>query len=574
VIVTDAGRFKKSGSTGGAVAEERGTVGQDELLQHHRLEIDHEKPAAPQVHAIEVVVAARRVGERGRCATTRPGHPGRPRRSAAPTPPWRCASTSPRPRTRHDVVEVRAVGRDRVLGDGDLEAVGEPAAGGGLDAHVRLQPGHDQAGHAKVAQQRIDPGEVEQAVRRVVQHHIPGLRGDGIHDLTCPLLRRRPSRGQPLGPVSAQPGVARIDHACLDRAVHAAGVDHRDVLGTCGGEQLRAGGDGLVQPPDRRPPNASRAPNGQRPPLAVAAVTAFAEWLGLRDGTFPGDRALLVTTAYGVMLPGTASVHLAAPRLPPRLQAIRLRSRRGIVGFVCGVAAVALATGAVVASARDRSRVDATTTAAVPPPPTPTDLTQVAWRWSEGEEIFAAVPAGAGVVVSTSHGVVALDGRTGQERWHCRRDDARAADLAAVDGGRGVIASIGCRLHAFDAFTGELRWRTEPPTARVSPAWSYRIDATDSTVIRTQAGYGDTNRVEYELAGTDATTGEPTWRYSRHRGVRGNRPTSSPTWSSSCWTTVPRPIRPRSSLWTGRADSRPGASWSTSTSTTRRSGMA
>jgi hypothetical protein len=35
-------------------------------------------------------------------------------------------------------VQLRAVGRHRVLGDGDFEAVGEPATRGGLDAHVRL----------------------------------------------------------------------------------------------------------------------------------------------------------------------------------------------------------------------------------------------------------------------------------------------------------------------------------------------------------------------------------------------------------------------------------------------------
>jgi hypothetical protein len=245
--------------------------------------------------------------------------------------------------------------------------------------------------------------------------------------------------------------------------------------------------------------------------LAAAAVPQFAQWRWVDDAIFPGDRALLVTTAHGVMLLGTAAVFLAALRLPPRPQAVGLRSRRGIVGFVGGVTAVAVATVAVVAVAGDQNRVDATTTAAVPPPPTPTDLTQVAWRWSEGEQIYAAVPAGAGVVVSTPHGVVALDGRTGQERWHYRRDDTRPADLAAVDGGRGVIASIEGRLHAFDAFTGELRWRTDPPTAWVWPAWDIGISATDSTVIQTREG---TSTVDFELAGTDARTGEPTWGYS------------------------------------------------------------
>ncbi len=61
--------------------------------------------------------------------------------------------------------------------------------------------------------------------------------------------------------------------------------------------------------------------------LVVAAVTASAQWLGVRDGAFPGDRALLVTTAYVVMLLGTVALHFAASCLPPRRPAIRLRSR-------------------------------------------------------------------------------------------------------------------------------------------------------------------------------------------------------------------------------------------------------
>jgi outer membrane protein assembly factor BamB len=242
--------------------------------------------------------------------------------------------------------------------------------------------------------------------------------------------------------------------------------------------------------------------------LAGAVVTAFVQWLDLRDATFPGERRLLVTTAYVVMLLGTASVHLAALRLPPLRQAIRLRSLRGVVGFVGGVVVVALVAGVVVDLAGERSRVDATTTAAVPPPPTPADVTRVAWRWSEGEEILAAVPAGAGVVAATSRGVVALDGSTGQERWHYRRDGARRMDLAVVEGGRGVIASFDGRLHAFDAFTGELRWRHEPPAGPV-PAFGAGIAATETTVIRSTTIYSD-----FELAGIDARTGEEVWRYS------------------------------------------------------------
>ncbi|MGH3587610.1 MAG: PQQ-binding-like beta-propeller repeat protein, partial [Pseudonocardia sp.] len=246
--------------------------------------------------------------------------------------------------------------------------------------------------------------------------------------------------------------------------------------------------------------------------LGVAAIAAFIELLALREGPFPGDRVLLVTTAYGVMLLGTVAVIRAGLRLPPRPPTVR--SRRGAVGFIAAMTAVAVTTGLAVAVAGDHSRIDATTTSATPAPPTPADLTRVAWRWTEGEEIFAAVPAGAGVVVATTRGIVALDGRTGEERWHYRRDNARPMDLAAVEAGRGVIASIEGRLHAFDAFTGELRWRHEPSTTRESPEWYFGLDATDSTVVRTREGYGDSGTYQFELAGTDVRTGTMTWRYS------------------------------------------------------------
>ncbi|MGH8964385.1 MAG: PQQ-binding-like beta-propeller repeat protein, partial [Actinomycetes bacterium] len=243
--------------------------------------------------------------------------------------------------------------------------------------------------------------------------------------------------------------------------------------------------------------------------LGVTTVVAFVQWLGLH-ALFPGDRGLLVTSAYAVMLLGTAAVIRAGLRLPP--QPPTVRSRRGIIGFVAGMTAVAVATGLVVAVAGDHSRIDATTTTATPAPPTPTDLTRVAWRWSEGERIHAVVPAGAGVVVATSRGIVALDGRTGQERWHYRRTYA-ATDLEPADGGRMVIASIGGRLHAFDAFTGELRWRDEPATADYM-SWIVTNSTTGSTIVRTDARIVGPDELEMEYAATDARTGTPTWHYT------------------------------------------------------------
>ncbi len=242
-------------------------------------------------------------------------------------------------------------------------------------------------------------------------------------------------------------------------------------------------------------------------------------WFAVRsvqvsDAPFAGDRALLVTSAYGFVLVGTVLVHVAATRLWSSGAAPRPWSRRDVVEFVAGVTAVALAAGTAVAVVGEHTRVDATTAAAVQAPSTPRDPTRLLWRWSERTSIREVVAAGAGVVVATHEGIVALDGRTGQERWHYRRTDTSPGSdsyggfLVAVDGGRGVITSLDGRLHAFDAFTGELRWRDEEATAQTPPPWNEEIVATDTTVVRHR--YSPVP----EFVGTHVRTGEPTWRYA------------------------------------------------------------
>ena len=250
--------------------------------------------------------------------------------------------------------------------------------------------------------------------------------------------------------------------------------------------------------------------------VLIGAAGLVSCWHAVNVGgvPFPGDRALLVTAAYGFVLVGTVVVHVAGTRLWSSVAAPRPWSRRDVVGFVAGVTAVALACGATVAVAGEPARVDAATAAAVQAPPTPTDPTRVLWRWSDHTGIREAVAAGAGVVLTSAEGIIALDGRTGQERWQYRLAGIPPywsqfnEFLVAGDGGRVVIASLDGRLHAFDAFTGELRWRDEEETAQTPPPWRRDIVATSSTVVRHR--YSPVP----EFVGTDVRTGEPTWRYA------------------------------------------------------------
>ncbi|MGH8882181.1 MAG: PQQ-binding-like beta-propeller repeat protein, partial [Stackebrandtia sp.] len=249
--------------------------------------------------------------------------------------------------------------------------------------------------------------------------------------------------------------------------------------------------------------------------LFVIGIFSFGHWVQVSEVPFPGDRALLVTAGYGFGLVGTVVVHAAATRLWSAVAAPRPWSRE-LAAVVGGVMGVVVAAGTVVAVAGEQSRVDATTSAAVQAPATAADPARVLWRWSAGAParpssralIRDSVAAGAGVVVATGDGIVALDGRTGQERWHYRLTDTRYyPDLVAVDGGRGVVVSFDGRLHAFDAYTGELRWRDDEATARTPPHWDTLIAATDSTVVRRRYGPA-------QFAGTDVRTGEVRWQYT------------------------------------------------------------
>lgn len=276
-----------------------------------------------------------------------------------------------------------------------------------------------------------------------------------------------------------------------------------------------------------------------RPPFLVG-VTVLLIGIGIwisghlvdaGDVPFRGDRALLVAAACGSVLVGAIVVHVAATRMWSSAVAPRPWSRRDVAGFVAGLTAVALVAGTAVAVAGEHTRVDATTSTATQAPAVPTDPTRVLWRWSDGTDIEEMVAAGAGVVLTSQEGIVAVDGRTGQERWRYRRTDTSTQreryarfrldgdgqELVAVDGGRVVVASLDGRLHAFDAFTGELRWRDEETTAQTPPYWHREIVATDSTVVR------DRYSPVLEFAGTDVRTGELTWRYPSEHPECGTR---------------------------------------------------
>ena len=222
-------------------------------------------------------------------------------------------------------------------------------------------------------------------------------------------------------------------------------------------------------------------------------------WFAVRSvqvsvAPFAGDRALLVTSAYGFVLVGT----VVADTSPRRGCGPRWRhrgrgpaGRHGVRNGCDGGGHRGRRRG------RRRGRAHPASTRRPPPlcrrpPPPETRPGSGWWWWSERTSIREVVAAGAGVVVATHEGIVALDGRTGQERWHYRRTDTSPGSdsyggfLVAVDGGLGrdrVARRQAARLRrvhrrAALARRGSDRAGAPPPPQPGHPT------ATTTTVVR------------------------------------------------------------------------------------------
>lgn|GEM_PF-6082128 len=193
-----------------------------------------------------------------------------------------------------------------------------------------------------------------------------------------------------------------------------------------------------------------------------------------------------------------------------------------MAGAVLGVAA--LVAGALTACGGPDLTIDETTAKSMPVPAQVGQPSRVAWSVpATVESGTAPLAAGAGVVygtTSTRKGlpdrVVAIDGRTGKQRWHYARKGAGSSlvRLAASPDGRRVAAwferDSQQLLVVFDAMTGTVVWHR----SLGSPGEGYRsVDrmwATNNTLI-THA-----DRIAhgmFRIDGYDINSGRHLWHW-------------------------------------------------------------
>lgn len=251
----------------------------------------------------------------------------------------------------------------------------------------------------------------------------------------------------------------------------------------------------------------------------LAVLATVPAWWSVRyaeDALRGGAPALgppLFAVGFCAVLLGALGLVAVGPLVwPLHQQELRWRPRR----YVAGIAAGLLAIGGTVAGLAwwiAIGSVDATTAARADRPPVPGTVDAVRWRWeaARGQAVRDAVPAGAGVVVRVDDGIVALDGRTGKERWHYRWRGGNAAELVASPDGKRVVvrfASIhggvtGVRLVGFDAMTGEIGHDEVVDLVASDQA---RLLLTDRVLL-----------VDHDdaLVGHDVRTGRRLWTYAK-----------------------------------------------------------
>ncbi|MEJ5888733.1 PQQ-binding-like beta-propeller repeat protein [Pseudokineococcus marinus] len=157
--------------------------------------------------------------------------------------------------------------------------------------------------------------------------------------------------------------------------------------------------------------------------------------------------------------------------LVPRGRRVAAAALGGALAAVLGVVVTAVAVAAPV-----RSVTAASAPAAEEGPLTLP--TEVAWAVQpEPGQVLRSedvVPAGAGIAHRSLEGVVALDGRTGEQRWRYEVSGVRTQGVGASPDGSHVVVLLrsgtdsGSRLVALDGRTGEVLRSTDDPYAVVA----------------------------------------------------------------------------------------------------------
>ncbi len=299
--------------------------------------------------------------------------------------------------------------------------------------------------------------------------------------------------------------------------------------------------------------------------VLIAALLAALAWWGTVQ-RFRGGMPDLFDTAYtaGVTLL-LAGVLLFAVLLGRRgWPRMRDGGPFGALGAAVGALALLLVFGSVTVLPVDATTIQARDSLAG----IPESVSGVGWTWEapRGEYVREAVAAGPGVMVRIGDGVVAVDGRTGEQLWHYRRPGAETGQLfTAVDGSTVMVtfqdvhagSDHAARLVALDAHTGRVRaedvrrsgahnevrrmdlfhdgyvtyddeegavvgldpesfaqmWRFQSPEACVIPGTDSRAGAADVATVAYECAGPDGEGSELVLVGLDPAYGSQVWRY-------------------------------------------------------------
>jgi hypothetical protein len=228
--------------------------------------------------------------------------------------------------------------------------------------------------------------------------------------------------------------------------------------------------------------------------LGVGAVVlgtwaVFAGVADVRSG-LPGSAIPWLAVGCVALLVAAVLLGVSSPA-PLRRRSVVRQALPAILAVV-----IVVASAVAVDMVGWRLPVDATTTTEDNDTVVPDLTNRVRWT-STWPELDGVVAAGAGVVVASGDRVVALDGASGDERWHYRRAGARVVGLTATD--YAVVAEIAAggensssALFVFDAYTGELHW-TRPPGDIVVVSGALVERMPDG---RTLVGFADLNGKE------------------------------------------------------------------------------
>ncbi len=281
-----------------------------------------------------------------------------------------------------------------------------------------------------------------------------------------------------------------------------------------------AGGVGLLL---------SRRPAGWR----IAVVLAAALFLYIEVDQLARSEHGFAAPGTGWSILGSCAIALGALLLPARGRSRRERGRtagRPLAGVVAGVAAAALVAvlAPVSTAVTDGVAVDARTAAEVVVPDVPAQIEgSEAWR-VDLDGVQQVTPGGAGFILGHEDGVSALDGTTGEERWHYTRPGAdRAGTFVTPDGATVLVhltSRVGSRYVVLDAVTGRVRHQGTPfgqivPSSSSAPRVRPVTEMlTDSAFVRIVEEQGQVTR----LVAASLTDGQELWRWSPATGCEFN----------------------------------------------------